>query len=118
MTEPVLIELTEAQVDRVVRGASTTGSMSMLLSGVSDAHETIAAAQRHLDDTRLSRSLLFGLLLLSIFPADGSYLGNAEVARMLGLGMSTTHRYISTLVVVGLLERNPTTRQYRVPHAG
>ncbi len=31
---------------------------------------------------------------------------------------STSHRYISTLVAVGLLERNPGTRHYRqMPYA-
>ena len=68
-----------------------------------------------LDDGRLSRSLLHGLLMLAVFPVDGSYLGNADLARMLGMNQSTTHRYLSTLVAVGLVERDPATRRYRLP---
>jgi hypothetical protein len=114
--EPIYIELSKAQVDRVVRGASVAGSMSVLLSGLAEVRETIEAAQEHVKDARFSSSLLHGLLLLAIFPADGSYMGNAEVARTLDMGMSTTHRYISTLVAVGLLERDSNTRQYRLAH--
>ncbi len=118
LEEPITIELSKAQVDRVVRGASVAGNMSVLLSGLAGVRETIEAAQEHVKDARFSGSLLHGLLLLAIFPADGGYMGNAEVARMLDMGMSTTHRYISTLVAVGLLERDPTTRQYRLAHVG
>jgi hypothetical protein len=31
---------------------------------------------------------------------------------------STTHRYISTLVEVGVLERDPASRHYRLPRKG
>jgi IclR helix-turn-helix domain len=115
---PVLIELSEAQVDRVVRSALGTGNMSVLLSGPLDASDLIEAALKQMDDVRLSRSLLFGLLLLAVFPADGSYLGVVEIARMLELSASTVHRYVTTLVAVGLLERDPTTRKYRLMDAG
>jgi hypothetical protein len=116
--EPMFIELSQAQVDRVVRCAAATGSVSVLLSGLLDVREAVAGVQRHLDDARLSSSLLYGLLLLAIFPADGSYMSNAEASRLLRMGASTTHRYISTLAAVGLLERNPTTRQYRRTDVG
>ena len=53
--------------------------------------------------------------MLAVFPVDGSYLGNADLARMLGMNQSTTHRYLSTLVAVGLVERDPATRRYRLP---
>ncbi|HEY4812975.1 MAG TPA: helix-turn-helix domain-containing protein [Solirubrobacteraceae bacterium] len=33
---------------------------------------------------------------------------------MLDLHLSTVHRYISTLTAVGLLEREPVTRRYRL----
>jgi response regulator of citrate/malate metabolism len=112
--EPVSIELSQAQVDRVVRAASGAGTMSVLLSGLADVQQTLEAAPHQIDDRRLSRSLLSGLLLLACFPSDGSYLSNTEVARRVGMNMSTAHRYISTLVAVGLLERDPRTRQYRL----
>ena len=112
--EKVSIELSAAQVDRVVRSAAEGGNISVLLSGLRDVREVLAREPRQLEDSRLSRSLLAGLLMLASFPADGSYLGNAEIARMLDMNPSTTHRYVSTLVAVGLLERDPATRRYRL----
>jgi DNA-binding MarR family transcriptional regulator len=113
-TEPVYIELTQAQVDRVVRGASGAGTMSALMAGLGGVRQTLQEAPEQIEDRRLSRSLLSGLLLLACFPADGTYLSNTEVARLVGMNMSTAHRYISTLVSVGLLERDPGTRHYRL----
>lgn len=110
----IVIELSSAQVDRVVRGAADGGNISVLLSGLKDVREVLAREPRQLEDSRLSRSLLAGLLMLASFPTDGSYLGNAEIARMLDMNPSTTHRYVSTLVAVGLLERDPSTRRYRL----
>jgi hypothetical protein len=112
--EAVSIELSPAQVDRVIRTAAEGGSMSLLLSGLRDVREVLVREPSQLDDNRLSRSLLAGLLMLASFPTDGSYLGNAEIARLLDMNPSTTHRYVSTLVAVGLLERDPTTRRYRL----
>lgn len=112
--EKIYIELSPAQVDRVVRGAAESGNMSVLLSGLDDVREVLAREPRQLEDSRLSRSLLAGLLMLASFPTDGGYLGNAEIARMLDMNPSTTHRYVSTLVAVGLLERDPATRRYRL----
>jgi IclR-like helix-turn-helix domain-containing protein len=112
--DPVLIELSRAQVDRIVRNAADGGSMSVLLSGLKDIRSVLAREPRQLEDGRLSRSLLAGLLMLASFPSDGSYLGNAEIARLLDMNPSTTHRYVSTLVAVGLLERDPATRRYRL----
>ncbi|MHB8242242.1 MAG: helix-turn-helix domain-containing protein [Solirubrobacteraceae bacterium] len=112
--EKIVIELSPAQVDRVVRGAADGGNISVLLSGLEDVREVLAREPSQLEDSRLSRSLLAGLLMLASFPTDGSYLGNAEIARMLDMNPSTTHRYVSTLVAVGLLERDPSTRRYRL----
>jgi IclR helix-turn-helix domain len=113
-SETITIELSAAQVDRVVRDAADGGNMSVLLSGLKDVRTVLAQEPRQLEDSRLSRSLLAGLLMLASFPTDGSYLGNAEIARMLDMNPSTTHRYVSTLVAVGLLERDPSTRRYRL----
>jgi hypothetical protein len=109
----VFIDLSPAQVDGVVRATAEGGSIAVLLSGLSDLSEALAAGLEGLDDRRLSRSLLAGLVMLASFPADGSYLSNAEVSRLLDMNQSTTHRYLSTLVAVGLLERHPETRRYR-----
>ena len=116
----VTIELSKAQVDKVIRAAGQGGTMSVLLTALKDpnwtlgldAEEWVQPAQ--MEDRRLSRSLLSGLLVLSCFPPDGEYLGIAELARMLAMNTSTTHRYVTTLLAVGLLDRDSTTRRYRL----
>lgn len=116
----MLIELSKAQVDQVVRSAGQGGTLSVLLSAVKDPEWPLSldsgewAYPSQMDDRRLSRSLLSGLLVLSCFPQDGGYLGIAELARMLNMNTSTTHRYVTTLLAVGLLERDPGTRKYRL----
>jgi hypothetical protein len=112
-SKTVLLELSQAQVDRVVHDAADTGGISLMLAGPSDMRRTLAANQRLNADRRLSQSLIQGLLLLASFPRDGSYLANGDIASELGMSPSTAHRYISTLVAVGLLERDPVTRRYR-----
>jgi IclR family pca regulon transcriptional regulator len=62
----------------------------------------------------LSQSLERGLSILSAFKADRALIGTTELARELGLGISTTHRYIATLARLGYLEQEPTTRRYRL----
>ncbi len=121
--EKVLIELSKAQVDQVVRTAGQGGTMSVLLSALKDPKWTLSLDSEdwsypaQMDDRRLSRSLLSGLLVLSCFPPDGGYLGIADLARLLDMNTSTTHRYVTTLLAVGLLDRDPATRRYRVaPH--
>jgi hypothetical protein len=86
------------------RGSSTT--MTSPLSGYMPIGEV---------DPRLSRSLLRGLSILTCFGPDGSSRGIVEIAQELGMSPSTTHRYALTLVELGLLERCPQTRKYRLP---
>jgi IclR-like helix-turn-helix domain-containing protein len=111
---PLTLELSRAQVDRIVRAASGGPSISTVLSGMLASPERLARTLAEFDDTRLSRSLLSGLLVFAAFPTDGGSLGNVEVARMLQMNPSTAHRYISTFLEVGLLERDPGTRRYRL----
>jgi len=116
----ITIELSKSQVDKVVRAAGQGGTMSVLLTALKDPSWTLAldsgewVQPAQMEDRRLSRSLLAGLLVLSCFPADGEYLGIAELARTLGMNTSTTHRYVTTLLAVGLLERDSATRRYRL----
>jgi IclR-like helix-turn-helix domain-containing protein len=118
--EGVRIELSREQIDRVIRAAGKGGVMSVLLSALRDPAWTLVldaeqwGALSRADDRRLSRSLLSGLLVLSCFPRDGRQLGIAELARRLDMNTSTAHRYVTTLLAVGLLERDPVTRRYRL----
>jgi IclR helix-turn-helix domain len=116
----IAVELTKAQVDQIVRTAGRGGAMSVLLSALKDPDWPLArdaeqwARPEQMDDRRLSSSLLSGLLVLTCFPADGGDLGVAELARMLSMNTSTTHRYVTTLLAVGLLERDANTRRYKL----
>lgn len=52
--------------------------------------------------------------LLKQFSLTDRELGVSEMARRLGLGVSTTHRLLSTLADEGLLERGDTPGKYRL----
>ena len=112
MTNPhrirISITLSPTQVDAVVRAATSSRApgMSALIGGFPPIDDS---------DPRLSRSLLLGLLVLGAFPTDGEALAVSDIAARLGLSPSTTHRYMSTLLAVGLLEQDPRSRRYRVP---
>lgn len=134
----ISITLSPTQIDEVVRAASSSrapsvstllaNSLATPLSGErrgeeSDFHRQ-AQRQRggrggylpsDTDDPRLSRSLMRGLSLLTGFGPDGSARGIVELAEELGMSPSTAHRYALTLVELGLLERCPKTRKYRLP---
>jgi DNA-binding MarR family transcriptional regulator len=110
------IQLTRTQVEHVVRLRSDGAGVSSLLHGLADRE--LASSYAALSSSpRLSRSLLLGLLVLACFPADGGALAVTDVAEQLGLSPSTTHRYMTTLLAVGLLEQDPRSRRYRVPVA-
>jgi IclR helix-turn-helix domain len=132
--EPVSIsiKLSPAQVDEVLRAASRSRapSISTLIAERLSApvgrarggHSAGSAASRlggYMPigdvDPRLSRSLLRGLSILTCFGPDGGSRGIVEIAEDLGMSPSTTHRYALTLVRLGLLERCPETRKYRLP---
>jgi len=114
----ITIELTSTQVDRVVRRAPDAEGVSSLLRGLADRGSMTSSYQALSESPRLSRSLLLGLRVLACFPTDGSALAVTDVAGRLNMSPSTTHRYLTTLLAVGLLEQDPRTRRYRVPVAG
>jgi len=66
-----------------------------------------------LREPRYSQSLERGLAVLSCFTAEHPVLGIADIADGLGMSRSTTHRYASTLVVLGYLEQG-IGRKYRL----
>jgi len=133
----ISVTLSPTQVDAVVRAASQgrAPSISTLIAdtltaplpgpGASTTPSATAAAEGRAvrggylpDETtnpRLSQSLLRGLSILTCFGPDGGARGIVELAGDLGMSPSTAHRYVSTLVELGLLERCPRTRKYRLP---
>jgi IclR family transcriptional regulator, pca regulon regulatory protein len=79
-------------------------------------HDSPLAAGGPLDSERpgrLSSSLCAGLALLACFSPERPVRGIADMADELGLGRSTTHRYATTLTVLGYLEQGP-SRKYRL----
>jgi len=110
----IKIELTRAQIDEVVRHSSQGSGVSTALYGLGE-RGLVSNYPELSASPRLSRSLLLGLLVLACFPIDGQALAVTDVAMQLGLSPSTTHRYMTTLLAVGLLEQDPRSRRYRVP---
>jgi IclR helix-turn-helix domain len=111
----ITIELSSDQVNRVIREIAEDDGMSPV-GGMEQSGFRASPAQ--LDDRRLSRSLLLGLMVLASFRADGASRPVAEVAQELDMGLGMTRRYIFTLVKVGLLERDPALREYRLAGRG
>lgn len=111
----ITIELTRPQVDRVVRESSNGTGVASLLRGLAGDGTLASRYEALAESPRLSRSLLLGLLVLASFPADGGSLAVSDVAGQLGMSPSTTHRYMTTLLAVGLLDQDPRTRRYRLP---
>lgn len=109
----VTIELTQAQVDKVIRAALSAGNMTALLADLPRVSVPLKLADPRFEDQRLSRSLLSGMLMLAAFPTDGSYARITDLAQALDMSNSTAHRYASTLLEVGLVERDPRSRLYR-----
>ncbi len=62
---------------------------------------------------KYSRSLEYGLAMLECFSSEERELGIAEMAVLVGLSRSTTHRYAVTLVALGYLEQD-SKRKYRL----
>ena len=133
MREPpdrgVSITLTPAQVEQVVRAATRSGApgISILISGAvgrragaggGGPHGRARIAPDAYADRRLSRSLLRGLSLLTCFASADEEHGIVELSREAGMSASTAHRYALTLIELGLLERSPDSRRYRLPATG
>jgi hypothetical protein len=129
--EEIAITLSPTQVDQVLRAASggAGGTVSnLLLAALDNAHEPPPGSHRvaydlqrasqealnaALEDTQLSQSLLRGLSVLACYGPDRRWRPIIELASELGMSPSTTHRYVKTLKAIGLLEQDPTTREYR-----
>jgi IclR family pca regulon transcriptional regulator len=64
-------------------------------------------------DPRRSRSLEYGTAILRCYSGERSTLGIAELAALVQISRSTTHRYAMTLVELGYLEQD-SKRKYRL----
>lgn len=136
--EDISITLSPVQIEQVMRsaGQSRNGTVSnLLLAALDNAYKptngggagkrgangknkslqkaTQEALEDALTDPQLSQSLLRGLAILSSYGPDRPWRAIIDLAQQLGMSPSTTHRYVKTLRAVGLLEQNPTTREYR-----
>ncbi len=136
----ISINLSPTQIDEVVRAATNSRAPTLatlisdsLRTPIEDEQASTPTAlagesstrrprPRYMPsdttDSRLSRSLLRGLSILTCFGPDGDSRGIVELAEDLGMSPSTAHRYALTLVELGLLERCPKTRKYRLPPLG
>ncbi len=117
-----MIKLTEAQVREVVHWAGNCDVASDVLMAVQGPDWVLAPGvdgEKHrLMGQAVSRSLLTGLRVLSCLPRDGGSVGIGEVSRLPGMTVSTTHRYMRTLLAVGPAERDTDSRKYRIARIG
>ncbi|WP_419174244.1 IclR family transcriptional regulator [Desulfosediminicola sp.] len=60
-----------------------------------------------------SKSLEKGLKILSLFNRERPALSQTEIANITGLNMTSTYRYINTLVEMGYLEKDHSTKVIR-----
>ena len=109
----VLIALTDGQVAQVLREVSGRPHQASLLAEVSQLDGVSSVVLPLLEDPAYSRSVLRALLVINALPLDGNERELTDVARELGVSGSTTHRYLHTLMAVGLIEQNPRSRRYR-----
>ena len=111
----IAIELTRSQILQVCEVAAGTGSEA-------DAHDGLAADARRLCDLlnelagsprpKFSRSLVLGLYVLASFPDDGSPVGLVTLAQRLEMPTGTVHRYLHTLIVAELVQRDEKSHAY------
>lgn len=112
----VRITLTDAQIAWVVYEAAGDDSLTALFTELNDPQQLQqlqSAVLLSVDGNTHSQSLIRGLLILCAFPMDGQERELTDVARELAISPSTTHRYAKTLMAIGLLEQDPSSRKYR-----
>lgn len=73
-----------------------------------------ARSGARLTEPRFSQSLETGLLVMKGFSSAQPLQGIADVADRMEASRSTVHRYMTTLVALGMLEQDPLSRRYRV----
>jgi hypothetical protein len=115
--ESVTISLAQTQIDEIARQMLDHASGQGWMNGFERQEDAIAQLANGplMEDRRLSRSVLIGLLILACFAPAGTERRLIDVAHILDLPASSIHRYVRTLVAVGLLEQVQETREYRLP---
>lgn len=68
-------------------------------------------------DPRLARSLEFGVAFLECYSSDRRELRIADLAEIVGVARSTTHRYAVTLLALGFLEQDSKHKYRLAGHA-
>lgn len=61
-----------------------------------------------------STSLEKGLKILSLFSTDAPSLTQSEISRTIGVNMTSTYRFVNTLVRLGFLEKDAKTKELRL----
>lgn len=61
-----------------------------------------------------STSLEKGLKILSLFSTDAPNLTQSEISRTIGVNMTSTYRFVNTLVRLGFLEKDAKTKELRL----
>jgi IclR family transcriptional regulator, pca regulon regulatory protein len=100
---------------KVSAGKTARTSTSKRDSAATDASVKQSAVSRirRAADPRLSRSLEYGVAIIESFSGGRQTLGIADLADLIGISRSTTHRYAMTLVALGYLEQD-SRRKYRL----
>lgn len=70
--------------------------------------------EANISKAHFSTSLVRGLSILAAFTPEDPALGITELAQRVELHKSTTHRYVTTLEMLGYLQQDPETRKYRL----
>lgn len=110
----IVIELTRSQIlhIREEAGESEAGA------GLPDSPDDVRRLGALLNEVarnprpRFSKSLASGLYVLASLPDDGKPVGIVELAETLEMSNSTLHRYLRTLIVAELVQRDAATRKY------
>ena len=108
----VQIDLSDEQIELIVRQARREHALQQLLPEVGDFQAVREAARPLLEDPSCSQNLLRGLLVLSAFSLDGTGLELREVSRRVQIASSSTQRYARTWVGLGQLAQEPRSRRY------
>jgi hypothetical protein len=117
---PLIIRLTEGQEKDVLRqvlGEDETQDRLLEHLGDPERLRAEATAARSVSEKRLSQSLIRGFSIVTALGPPGTERGLIEIAGALEMSPSTTHRYVTTLVELGLVERGQ-SHKYRLPSRG